>query len=186
MKSMPMLFTSRTTLSVTAKPSTLPFNVSASLGAGSQSWIVLPAITRSEIGVDSVAYTVMPIAFWPRMSWITLSRSSRREPDPVIRMPEPSLTPRSLRMSRPRTVIQLRPSIRIMSSPTTPVPSRIGCSPGWAVSVIAPLVTSPLRGNASFSKYGAGASRTDTVSPATATSSASWMRVKSPPDGATV
>jgi hypothetical protein len=37
MKSMPMLLTSRTTLLVTAKSVTLPFSVSASLRAGSQS-----------------------------------------------------------------------------------------------------------------------------------------------------
>jgi hypothetical protein len=55
MKSMPMLLTSRTTLLVTAKPSTLPFSVSASLGAGSQSKISLPSMTRSEMGWASVA-----------------------------------------------------------------------------------------------------------------------------------
>ena len=70
-------------------------------------------------------------------------------------------------------------------SPATPVPSRTGCSPGQASSVIgAPGVAAARERRASRSTA-SGSARTRTVSPAAAASSAAWMAVKSPPVGAT-
>jgi hypothetical protein len=106
-------------------------------------------------------------------------------PAPRTRTPEPSLTPRSFRISKPTTFTQLRESMSTMFSPATPVPSRTGCSPGAAVSVMNPPPALPLAGKTSFSKYGVAFSRTSTVSPATATFSAGWIAAKSPPLAAT-
>ena len=72
----------------------------------------------------------MPIACWPRMSWIRLSRSSMCEPEPSTRIPEPSFTFRLLRISKPAIRTQLRSSMSTMLAPGTPVPSSTGLSPG--------------------------------------------------------
>ena len=100
-----------------------------------------------------------------------LSRISMSVPDPTMRTPEPSFTPRSFRTSKPRKRMWLLHSIRTMSAPGTPVPSRIGVSPGNAWSVIG-WPGAPLRGKTIFSNHGPGVSRTDTVSPGSAASSA--------------
>ena len=72
MKSIPILLTRSTELFVTRNFVTLPFSVSASLGAGSQSLIVLPSISISESGVlTSEPKMPMPMAFLPlqRAMW---------------------------------------------------------------------------------------------------------------------